>query len=81
VACLAILIPLAAGMDALRQLLFPPPTGADLRNHPGLGFLPVSWEVAILAVLAVGFIVLAHFCLKHLERRAREEGRLTVKWQ
>jgi ABC-2 type transport system permease protein len=81
VASLAVLIPLAAGMDALRQILFPPPPGADLSNHPGLGFLPVSWELAILAVLAVAFIALAHFGLQYLERRAREEGRLTVKWQ
>lgn len=79
-ASVAILVPLAAGMDALRQLLFPPPPGAP-SNHPGIGFLPVEWEVALLVALTAAYITAAHFGLRYLERRAREEGRLTVKWQ
>lgn len=70
-ASVAALLPLTAGMDALRQLLFP---GAEV-------LLAWEWEVVILAVLSVVFLVLAHYCLKYLERRACEEGRLTVKWQ
>ncbi len=80
VASVALLVPLAVGMDALRQLLFPPPPGF-VGNHPGLGFLPVEWEVALLIVLTVGYITIAHFGLGYLERRARQEGKLTVKWQ
>jgi ABC-2 type transport system permease protein len=63
-------IPLTAGMDALRQVLFRVP-----------GFLPVEWEMLLLAALSAAFLFLAARCLKYLERRAREEGKLTVKWQ
>lgn len=67
----ALLIPLTAGIDAMRQLLFPSIEG----------FLPVGWEVGILAVLGVAFVWLARWCLAVLERKARREGTLTVKWQ
>jgi ABC-2 type transport system permease protein len=66
----AAVIPLTAGMDAMRQLLF----NAE-------GFWPVWVEISLLAGLSVLFIVLARFCLAYLERLSREEGRLTVKWQ
>jgi ABC-2 type transport system permease protein len=72
-ATVAALLPLTAGMDALRQLLF---AGEEVD-----ALLPWEWEFALLAALVVLFLVLAHFCLSYLERRAREEGRLTVKWQ
>lgn len=68
---LALLIPLTAGIDAMRQLLFP--------DVPG--FLPVGWEVAILAVLSVLFVGLAKLCLDRLERKARIEGTLGARWQ
>ncbi len=67
----ALLIPLTAGIDAMRQLLFPSVQG----------FLPVGWEVAILAVLSVLFVWLAKFCLDRLERKARIEGTLGARWQ
>ena len=67
----ALLIPLTAGIDAMRQLLFPSVEG----------FLDVWVEVAILAVLSVAFVGLAKVCLDRLERKAREEGTLGVKWQ
>lgn len=70
VAVLASAIPLTAGMDAMRQVLF---------HTPGLFSLWV--EVAVLAGLAVVFLAAAHRCLRHLERRAKEEGKLTVRWQ
>jgi ABC-2 type transport system permease protein len=78
VASLAAVLPMTLGMDALRQILFRPDP-----NSPGdpIGFLPVWCEVAFLAVLCVAFLALAHYSLTYLEQRAREEGRLTVKWQ
>ena len=68
----AMLIPLTAGMDAMRQVLFP--------NRP-TGFLPVETEMALLAVLAVVFLVSARYTLASMERRAKSSGKLTVKWQ
>jgi ABC-2 type transport system permease protein len=70
VAVLASAIPLTAGMDAMRQVLFRAP-----------GVFPVGAEMAILAGLSVVFLVAAHRCLRYLERRAKEEGKLTVRWQ
>jgi ABC-2 type transport system permease protein len=66
----ALLIPLAAGMDAMRQVLF----RAD-------GVIAVKWEVTLLAGLAVTFLTLAKRSLDYLERKSREEGRLTVRWE
>jgi ABC-2 type transport system permease protein len=70
VAVLASAIPLTVGMDAMRQVLF---------HAPGIFELWV--EVSVLAALAAVFLVAAHRCLRHLERRAKEEGKLTVRWQ
>ncbi len=69
-ASIAAVIPLTAGMDAMRQLLF----AAD-------GFWPLSVEICMLAVLSVLFILLAKWFLDYLERLSQREGRLTVKWQ
>jgi ABC-2 type transport system permease protein len=68
----AALLPLTAGVDALRQILFP--------RVAGQGLLPVWIEILILAVLSVSFITLARFLLAYMERVARREGRLTVRW-
>jgi ABC-2 type transport system permease protein len=70
VAGTALLIPLAAGMDAMRQILF----RAD-------GVLAVEYEVGLLVVLAAVFLTAAKRCLDYLERKSREEGRLTVRWE
>jgi ABC-2 type transport system permease protein len=70
VAVFASAIPLTAGMDAMRQVLFRTP-----------GIFGVWVEVAVLAVLALVFLFAAHRCLRYLERRAKEEGKLTVRWQ
>jgi ABC-2 type transport system permease protein len=70
VACAAAILPLTGGTDALRQLLFP---------NAATGLMPVELEIALLAVLSLFFLLLAWFCLTHLEWRARQEGRLTVK--
>jgi ABC-2 type transport system permease protein len=65
------IIPMTLGMDALRQLLF--------ADAPGL--IGVGWELLILLVLAALFLLLAVWLLKALERMARREGRLTMRWQ
>ena len=63
------IIPLAVGMDAMRQLMF--------SDGPSLGFLSVSVELGILCILSVGFLVGARYLLAHMERLAIREGRLT----
>lgn len=70
VAVLASAIPLTAGMDAMRQVLFRTP-----------GVFPVWVEVSVLAGLALVFFFAAHRSLRYLERRSKEEGKLTVRWQ
>jgi ABC-2 type transport system permease protein len=65
----ASIIPLAIGMDAMRQLVFP--------SGPSLGFLSVPIELGILVVLSVVFLVGARYLLIHMERLAIREGRLT----
>ncbi|MBX9583479.1 MAG: ABC transporter permease [Gemmataceae bacterium] len=70
VAVVASAIPLTAGMDAMRQVLFHTP-----------GIFPVWQEALLLAVLSVVFLLLARRLLRNLERRAKEEGKLTIRWQ
>jgi ABC-2 type transport system permease protein len=57
-------------MDGMRQVLFRTP-----------GILSVGAEMALLAGLSVVFLFAAHRCLRYLERRAKEEGKITVRWQ
>jgi ABC-2 type transport system permease protein len=66
----AAVISLTAGMDAMRQILF----SAD-------GFWPLGVEVGLLAALSILFLFLAQRFLAYLERRSRQEGRISVKWQ
>ena len=66
------LIPLALGIDAMRQSLI----GAE-----AMGLLPVSVEVGILAVFAVVFLFGSRFALGYLENLSKREGRLTQRWQ
>lgn len=68
----ASLIPLTLGLDAMRQLMFGAPDSA---------FLPVGWELLGLAVLTVVYFLLALRSLAAMERLAKREGRLTLKWQ
>jgi ABC-2 type transport system permease protein len=65
-------IPLTLGLDAMRQLLFS--AGAE---H---GWLPVGVELAILACLGVLYVSVAVWLMMRLERKGREEGRLTIRW-
>ncbi len=71
VAGVATVIPMTLGLDAMRQLLLP-----EMRPH---AFLPVRTEALALTALAVAFFLGARFALRHLERLARAEGRLTER--
>jgi ABC-2 type transport system permease protein len=66
-------IPLAVGLDAMRQLAF---AGSAYPASPS-----PAVEALILVAMTVVFIVLARWSLKTLERRARRDGRLSVRWQ
>jgi ABC-2 type transport system permease protein len=68
VATAASILPLTLGLDAIRQLLF--------ASGPSLGFLSVTVETAILAVLAVFFITGAYLALAKMEEIGRRDGRL-----
>jgi len=68
----ASLIPLTLGLDAMRQMLFP-------MGWPS--FLPVGWEIGILVALVVLFLIGAAKSFAFIERRAKIEGRLSLKWQ
>jgi ABC-2 type transport system permease protein len=68
------LLPLAVGLDAMRQLAF-----ADAAYPAGTPSPLV--EAAILVGMVVVFIGLSRWTLAVLERRARQEGRLSVRWQ
>jgi ABC-2 type transport system permease protein len=68
------LIPLAVGLDAMRQLAF-----ADAAYPAGTPSPEV--EVLILLVMTLVFITLARLTLRVLERLARREGRLSIRWQ
>jgi ABC-2 type transport system permease protein len=66
----AAVIPLTTGMDAMRQILF-----ADA------GFFPLWLNILTLSGLSIFYLFLAWRMLKFLERKAKEEGKITVKWQ
>ena len=68
------ILPLAVGLDAMRQLAF-----AD-SAYPA-GTPPAAVEALILVAMVVVFIILARWALATLERMARREGRLTVRGQ
>lgn len=63
-------IPLTLGMDAMRQVLF-----------RTTGLFEVWIELSVLGGLALVFFFAARWGLRYLERRAREEGKLSVRWQ
>jgi ABC-2 type transport system permease protein len=68
------ILPLAVGLDAMRQLAF-----ADAA-YP-LGTPGPEAEALILVAMTVIFLVVARWTLRVLENRARREGRLSVRWQ
>ena len=69
VAAGASIIPLSLGLDAMRQLSFPP------ESFPP--FLPVKYEILGLIVLSILFLFGARLFLSKMEKLAISEGRLT----
>ncbi len=67
-------IPLAVGLDAMRQLAF---VGADLP----FGTPPAEVETLILVVMTVVFLLASRWMLGAMERMARRDGRLSIRWQ
>lgn len=65
-------LPLAVGLDAMRQLAF---SGSV---HPA-GFLPAEIEAVVLLGMVVLFIGLARVLLRVIERLARQEGKLITR--
>ncbi len=68
------LVPLAVGLDAMRQLAF---TGGTI----SFGTPSPEIEALILVAMAVVFVALARGLLHTMERLARDEGRLTARWR
>jgi ABC-2 type transport system permease protein len=67
------ILPLAVGLDAMRQLAF--------AGGAAAGVLPPAVEALILVAMAVVFVLLARGALAALEMRARRDGRLVARWQ
>ena len=67
-------LPLATGLDAMRQLAF-----ADAAFPVGTPSPLV--EAGILVVMTLVSIAAARWMLRAMERRARRDGRLSVRWQ
>jgi ABC-2 type transport system permease protein len=67
-------LPLAVGLDAMRQLAF-----ADAA-YPG-GTPSPEIEALILVAMTLVFLGIARWALRYLEQLARREGRLSIRWQ
>jgi ABC-2 type transport system permease protein len=68
------LIPLAVGLDAMRQLAFAGGLGPT-------GTPPPDVEALVLVAMTVIFTFLARFMLRTLERMGREKGRISARWR
>jgi ABC-2 type transport system permease protein len=68
------IIPLAVGLDAMRQLAFVDSIGPTGTPSPEV-------EALILVAMTVVFTWLARTMLRILERLAREQGRLSARWR
>jgi ABC-2 type transport system permease protein len=68
------IIPLATGLDAMRQLVF---AGAPFP----IGTPAPEIELGILAVMAILSTAFARWMIATMEQRARRDGRLTIRWQ
>jgi ABC-2 type transport system permease protein len=67
-------IPLAVGLDAMRQLTF-------VTAEFPIGTPPPAVEALILVAMTVIFLGASRWMLAKLERMARRDGRLSVRWQ
>jgi len=68
------IIPLAVGLDAMRQLAFAADVGPT-------GTPPPEVEALILVAMTGAFILLARTMLRVLERMARQKGRISARWR
>ncbi len=66
------IVPVSFGLDAMRQLLFP-------GQIQGV-FSPII-ELVVLGVLGIAFTAGAYLMLKHMEKLAKVEARLSLRWQ
>ncbi|MCZ6688513.1 MAG: ABC transporter permease [Planctomycetota bacterium] len=73
VSAIASLIPVAIGLDAIRQLAIP--------GGAGLGIFSVNTELLFLLLLVVLFAVIARRALTTMEALGKKEGRLSLRWQ
>jgi ABC-2 type transport system permease protein len=67
-------IPLAVGLDAMRQLAF---VGTDI----AFGTPSPEIEALILVAMTVVFLLTARWMLRAMERKARRDGSLSIRWQ
>jgi ABC-2 type transport system permease protein len=67
-------IPLAVGLDAMRQLAF---VGSDI----DYGTPSPEIEALILVAMTAFFTLAARWMLRRMEMMARREGRLSLRWQ
>jgi ABC-2 type transport system permease protein len=65
-------IPLAVGLDGMRQLAF-------VGSAHSAGLLPAWAEALVLIAMAAFFIGVARWMLRVIERRARSEGKLITR--
>jgi ABC-2 type transport system permease protein len=67
-------IPLAVGLDAMRQLVF--------AGQPYItGTPPPEIETLILVGMTIVFMALARWMIRTIERMARRRGSLSIRWQ
>ena len=66
------LVPLALGVDAIRQVIL---------GEKAYGIFPLQTEIIALTLLATVLFFLARLSMRHLERLGKEQGRLTQRWQ
>ncbi len=71
-AAIAALIPMALGLDALRQILIP--SFAE-------GLLNWRWEAVILLALGILLAFVGTWALHAVEYKAKRDARLTLRWQ
>jgi len=69
----ASLIPLTLGLDAMRQLAF--------KEGAKSGFINVNLEITALVFLCIFFLVISKYAWDFMEKLAKKEGRLTLRWQ
>jgi ABC-2 type transport system permease protein len=66
----ASLIPITFSLDAMRKLVI---LGEPLQS--------VEWNIRVLVMFIVVLIPLAKYMLDYMEKLAKKEGRLTLRWQ